>query len=153
MLADEMGVFLGTRSVAEVRAELAARPARAAATPSSSAKGETVAVPQPGPGQFVLATWRHLLDRGSLQDGEPFLAGTAPTPKALLSPVSAEAIGVVPGDLVTVTADGVRVTAPAQIVEMVDHVVWLPTNSESCDLRSLAAQPGAVVTVTKGGAA
>ena len=120
MLADEMGVFLGTRSVAEVRAELAARPARAAATPSSSAKGETVAVPQPGPGQFVLATWRHLLDRGSLQDGEPFLAGTAPTPKALLSPVSAEAIGVVPGDLVTVTADGVRVTAPAQIVEMVD---------------------------------
>ena len=57
------------------------------------------------------------------------------------------------GDLVTVTADGVRVTAPAQIVEMVDHVVWLPTNSESCDLRSLAAQPGAVVTVTKGGAA
>lgn len=153
MLADEMGVFLGTRSVAEVRAELAARPARAAATPSSSAKGETVAVPQPGPGQFVLATWRHLLDRGSLQDGEPFLAGTAPTPKALLSPVSAGAIGVVPGDLVTVTADGVRVTAPAQIVEMVDHVVWLPTNSESCDLRSLAAQPGAVVTVTKGGAA
>ncbi len=153
MLADEMGVFLGTRSVAEVRAELAARPARAAATPSSSAKGETVAVPQPGPGQFVLATWRHLLDRGSLQDGEPFLAGTAPTPKALLSPVSAEAIGVVPGDLVTVTADGVRVTAPAQIVDMVDHVVWLPTNSESCDLRSLAAQPGAVVTVTKGGAA
>ena len=153
MLADEMGVFLGTRSVAEVRAELAARPAHAAATPSSSAKGETVAVPQPGPGQFVLATWRHLLDRGSLQDGEPFLAGTAPTPKALLSPVSAEAIGVVPGDLVTVTADGVRVTAPAQIVEMVDHVVWLPTNSESCDLRSLAAQPGAVVTVTKGGAA
>lgn len=153
MLADEMGVFLGTRSVAEVRAELAARPARAAATPSSSAQGETVAVPQPGPGQFVLATWRHLLDRGSLQDGEPFLAGTAPTPKALLSPVSAEAIGVVPGDLVTVTADGVRVTAPAQIVEMVDHVVWLPTNSESCDLRSLAAQPGAVVTVTKGGAA
>jgi NADH-quinone oxidoreductase subunit G len=142
MLADEMGVFLGTRTVAEVRSEmgtaLAARQT-AGSTPSSTAKGEPATVPQPGPGQFVLATWRHLLDRGSLQDGEPFLAGTAPTPKALLSPVSAEAIGVVPGDLVTVTADGVRVTAPAQIVEMVDHVVWLPTNSESCDLRSLAA--------------
>ena len=153
MIADEMGVFLGTRTVAEVRAELAGLPARPAPTPSPRTTGDPAAVPQPGPGQFVLATWRHLLDRGSMQDGEPFLAGTAPTPKALLSPVSAEAIGVVPGDLVTVTADGVRVTAPVHIVEMVDHVVWLPTNSESCDLRSLAAQPGAVVTVTKGGAA
>lgn len=170
MIADEMGVFLGTRSVAEVRetraadaaAHTGAAPSRTgsspAGAPASAARHAAPAADQtgpvqPGPGQLVLATWRHLLDRGSLQDGEPFLAGTAPTPKALVSPVSADALGVVPGDLVTVSADGLRVTAPVEIVEMVDHVVWLPTHSESCDLRALAAQPGAVVTVTKGGAA
>lgn len=153
MLADEMGVFLGTRTVGEVRRELATLPARTTAPTSASAPAVPVSVPQPGPGQFVLATWHHLLDRGSLQDGEPFLAGTAPTPRALMSPVSAQSLGVVPGDLVTVTGDGVRVTAPVHVTEMVDHVVWLPTRSEGCDLRSLAARSGAVVTVTPGGAA
>ena len=33
----------------------------------------------PATARLVLATWHHLLDRGSLQDGEPFLAGTAAT--------------------------------------------------------------------------
>ena len=35
---------------------------------------------QPGPGEAVLAGWRMLLDAGRLQDGEPYLAGTARTP-------------------------------------------------------------------------
>jgi NADH-quinone oxidoreductase subunit G len=30
-----------------------------------------------GDGDVVLATWPLLLDRGRMQDGEPFLAGTA----------------------------------------------------------------------------
>lgn len=88
-----------------------------------------------------------------MQDGEPFLAGTAKAPRALLSPVTAQEIGVAAGDLVTVSADDVRVTVPVLIHDMVDHVVWLPTNSESCDLRSLAGAAGAIVSVTKGGAA
>ena len=46
------------------------------------ARAEAPGVPagepaQPEPGQAVLATWRLLLDDGRLQDGEPFLAGTA----------------------------------------------------------------------------
>ncbi|WP_370894499.1 NADH-quinone oxidoreductase subunit G [Janibacter sp. GXQ6167] len=152
MLADEMGVFLGARALREVRAELTER------GPLAPRTGEALAlaaaeVPEPGPGEFVLATWRHLLDRGSLQDGEPFLAGTAPMPRAWISPASAAALGIVPGDLVTVSGDGVRVTAPVHIAEMVDRVVWLPTNSESCDLRSVAGRAGAIVSVTKGGAA
>ena len=46
-----------------------------------------------------------------------------------------------------------RVTVPVAIHDMVDHVIWLPTNSESCDLRSLSGRAGAIVSVTKGGAA
>ena len=47
-----------------------------------------------------------MLDQGSLQDGEPFLAGTAKAPRAAISPLTAQNLGIVLGDLVTVTADG-----------------------------------------------
>ena len=102
----------------------------------------------------MLSTWRHLLDRGTLQDGEPFLAGTAPRPVARISAATADALGVVDGDELTVRAAQTAVTAPVLVSEMADHVVWLPTNSRGCDLRAtLAGAPGALVTVTKEGVA
>jgi NADH-quinone oxidoreductase subunit G len=153
MVADEMGEFLGTRTLREVRAEMAAlgtwegtRP-----EPPSTRAGE---VPELRDGTLVLATWRHLLDAGSLQDGEPHLAGTAPRPVARVSALTAADLGVTDGDALTVRAGDVRVTAPVVVGEMADHVVWLPTNSAGCDLRStLAGAPGALVTVTKEGQA
>ncbi|HEX6917277.1 MAG TPA: molybdopterin-dependent oxidoreductase, partial [Phycicoccus sp.] len=149
MLADEMGEFLGTRTLREVRAEMAAlgpwAGARAAA-PTAEA-GE---VPELREGTLVLATWRHLLDRGTLQDGEPHLAGTAPRPVARLSARTAADLGVADGDQLTVRAGEVSVTAPVLVGEMADHVVWLPTNSAGCDLRAtLAGAPGALVSVTQ----
>ena len=101
-------------------------------------------------GTLVLATWRHLLDRGSLQDGEPFLAGTAPAPVARVSASTAGGLGVVDGDELTVRVGDTTVTAPVLVSEMADHVVWLPTNSVGSDLRAaLAGAPGALVAVTK----
>jgi NADH-quinone oxidoreductase subunit G len=153
MLADEMGEFLGTRTATEVRTEMSAlgpwSGARVAA-PSVPA-GD---VPSPAAGSLVLATWRHLLDKGSLQDGEPFLAGTAPKPVARVSAATAADLGVVDGDEVTVTADGVSVTAPVLVTEMADHVLWLPTNSAGCDLRpTLTTDAATTVTATKRGVA
>ncbi len=149
MLADEMGEFLGTRTVREVRAEMAALGPWAgdrAAAPAVEA-GD---VPSVEEGTLVLATWRHLLDRGSLQDGEPFLAGTAPAPVARVSAATAADLGVVDGDALTVRVGGTTVTAPVLVSEMADHVVWLPTNSVGSDLRAaLAGAPGALVSVTK----
>jgi NADH-quinone oxidoreductase subunit G len=152
MLADEMGEFLGTRTLHEVRSEMDALGpwggARAAA-PTVEA-GD---VPSVEPGTLVLATWRHLLDRGSLQDGEPFLAGTAPTPLARVSAATAQALGVVDGDRLTVRAGGTTVTAPVLVAEMADHVVWLPTNTTGSDLRDALAgapgAPGALVSVSR----
>ena len=47
-------------------------------------------------------------------------------------------------------AGDTAVTAPVLVAEMVDHVVWLPTNSTGSDLRAaLAGAPGALVAVTK----
>ncbi|WP_404380780.1 NADH-quinone oxidoreductase subunit G [Knoellia locipacati] len=149
MLADEMGEFLGCRTVGEVRSEMErigpASGARAAA-PSVEA-GE---VPSAEDGHLVLATWRHLLDKGLLQDGEPFLAGTAPRAAAKVSATTAASLGVIEGDAVTVVAGDSTVTVPVAVTEMADHVVWLPTNSEGCDLRgTLADAPGIRVSVTK----
>ena len=151
MLADEMGVFLGTRTVAEAQRALASVPTTAQSAPAAPAP--TTVLPEPGAGEAVLATWRLLLDKGTMQDGEPFLAGTARAPRAAISPLTAQGLGIVEGDLVTVSADDVRITVPVEIRAMVDHVVWLPMNSESCDVRSLSGRAGAIVSVTKGGAA
>jgi len=98
-----------------------------------------------------------------MQDGEPFLAGTAPLAVARLSEASAAGLGLVEGDHVTVSGPAGSVTLPAVVTEgMVDGVVWLPTNSRStsdsthqdCSIRSgLGTDAGGRVHVTKGGAA
>jgi NADH-quinone oxidoreductase subunit G len=151
MLADEMGEFLGTRTLREVRAEMAALGPWGGARPSAPST-EPGQVPELEEGTLALATWRHLLDAGSLQDGEPHLAGTAPAPVARVSARTAADLGVADGDALTVRAGEVVVTAPVVVGEMADFVVWLPTNSVGCDLRStLAGAPGALVTVTKEG--
>jgi NADH-quinone oxidoreductase subunit G len=153
LLAAEMGEYLGLRTIAAARADMRAlgpwQGARAAAPTTPPAE-----VPEPEGGQAVLATWHHLLDSGRLQDGEPFLAGTAPAPRALLSPATATAVGVTEGDLLTVSSGTGRITLPAALTDMADHVVWLPTCSPGSAVRaSLGVDAGAVVTITKGGAA
>ena len=71
------------------RAPRAAHDRRGRAEMARSAPGraQRAAAPRPSPaaeppsaerGEAVLATWHQLLDEGRLQDGEPYLAGTAP---------------------------------------------------------------------------
>ncbi len=152
MLADEMGHFLGCRTHREVREEMESlgagsgeRPA-APVAPAEEPRGVA-------DGHLVLATWRHLLDQGSLQDGEPFLAGTAPRATARVSATTAQALGVADGDELRVgLATGASVVVPVTVSEMADHVIWLPTNSAGCDLRvALATEGGDHVSVTKDG--
>ena len=73
-----------------------------------------------------LATWHQLLDSGRMQDGEPFLAGTARPAVARMSAATAAEAGVADGDKVTVATDRGSVTVPVEVVPMADHVVWLP---------------------------
>ena len=153
LLAAEMDQSLGVRTLEAARADMRAlgpwTGARAAA-PATPA----VEVPSLDAGQAVLATWHHLLDSGRMQDGEPFLAGTAPRAMALLSARTAEAIGLAEGDLVRVSVGSGAITLPATIRDMADHVIWLPTNSPGSAVRqTLGVDAGAVVSLTKGGAA
>jgi NADH-quinone oxidoreductase subunit G len=102
----------------------------------------------------VLASWRQLLDDGTLQRDEPAMAGTARPPVVRLGKDAAGRLGLADGDLLTVTGPAGAITLPVRLVEMPDRVVWLPMRSPGSAVRTgLGAGPGAVVTLSAGGAA
>ena len=101
-------------------------------------------------GEAVLAGWRMLLDAGRLQDGEPYLAGTARPAVARLSAATANAIGAT--DTVTVSTGRGSVSLPLVVTAMPDQVVWLPLNSAGSAVhRQLGVTTGAVVHIEAGG--
>ena len=148
-LADELGVDLGMRSSDQARAEmigLGVWDGQRPAMPELRAP----AAPRPEPGEAVLAGWRMLLDDGRLQDGEPYLAGTARLPVARLS--AATAVGIGAPAAVTVSTWRGSVTLPLEITEMADRVVWLPLNSPGSAVHlDLGVTIGAVVRIEAGG--
>ena len=89
-----------------------------------------------------------LLDDGRLQDGEPYLAGTARSPVARLSAATAAGIGATGS--VTVSTDRGSVTLPLALTEMPDQVVWLPLNSGAPVHARLGVTTGAVVGIEAG---
>jgi NADH-quinone oxidoreductase subunit G len=102
----------------------------------------------PTPGEALLATWHNLLDAGRMQDGEPHLAGTARAAVARMSAATAAEAGVAAGAKVTVGTSRGEITVPVEIATMPDRVVWLPSNSAGCAVRSqLGAGHGTLVTV------
>jgi NADH-quinone oxidoreductase subunit G len=146
-LSDELGVYLGLTTVEGAREEffwLGAWDGEHAAAPQIAAPEPA----QPGPGEAVLTGWRMLLDEGRLQDGEPYLAGTARTPVVRLSADSAAEIGAGEGDAVTVSTSRGSITLPLTITDMPDRVVWLPLNSPGSAVhRELGVTVGSVVRI------
>lgn len=149
MIADEIGVDLGLPSVAAAAEERGRLGLWSGARPAAPAVPASPAAPDAG--QAVLAGWRMLLDAGRLQDGEPYLAGTARTPVLRLSAATAIEIGVVTGDLVTVSTPHGALTLPSEITDMDDRVVWVPLNSPGSHVhRTLGVTAGAVVSIGRG---
>jgi NADH-quinone oxidoreductase subunit G len=158
-LADEMDVHLGLPDAAAARRELGAlvpdltaslpdAPAAVPHSPETSTATAGVPAHQAGAGQALLATWHNLLDAGRMQDGEPNLAATARAPVAKMSAATAAEAGTGDGGKVTVATERGAITAPVQIVDMPDRVVWLPTNSAGCAVRAtLGAGHGSLVTL------
>lgn len=146
-IAAEARTPLGLPDVAAARAELERLGFwRDARPPMVGSPRE--ATPDPGQGEAVLAGWRMLLDAGRMQDGEPFLAGTARPPVVRLSADSAAELDVREGDPVTVSTGRGSVTLPLAITDLPYRVVWLPIDSPgSAVYRYLGAHPGDVVRV------
>lgn len=103
-----------------------------------------------GNGQTVLSTWRHLLDKGTLQEGEPYLAATARSAVIRVSPATAQKLNLVDGGVGTISCCGKTAAAPVIVTAgMAEDVVWVPANSEGA---SLNIPSGCVVDVRAGGA-
>ncbi|WP_229071794.1 NADH-quinone oxidoreductase subunit G [Actinoplanes sp. DH11] len=148
-IAALLDVTLNTGDVSAIRRELGSLPA-ATARPALPA-AEVVEPARPAEREAVLATWHQLLDLGTLLDGDEVLAGTARPPVARIGKDLAESLGVVDGDLVTVSTDRGGVTLPAAITDLPPAVVWLPTNSPGSTVRrSLGVTAGAVVRLQAG---
>ncbi len=132
-IADQMDVHLGLPDAAAARAEPAAlgtwrgpRPEPPVMTGAWPGVPPTHHIKGSGVLDVRLATWRQLLDSGTMQDGEPSLAGTARPVVARMSAATAAEAGTADGDKVTVATDRGSVTVPVEVVPMADHVVWLP---------------------------
>ncbi|GAA4539730.1 NADH-quinone oxidoreductase subunit G [Amycolatopsis samaneae] len=145
-LAVEMDADLFTQTPAAAYADFARL-----GTPESRNWGyiatatETPSTPENG--KAVLATWRQLIDNGSLQDDEPHLKGTQRTPVARLSAKTAEGLG----KTVKVSTERGAITLPVEVADLPDGVVWLPGNSDGSAVRAtLGAGHGAVVSITGG---
>jgi NADH-quinone oxidoreductase subunit G len=163
-IADEMDVHLALPDAGAARAELAAlgswrgaRPMPPAVLSSQGGLGGRAVPPNGGvtggvvpPGEILLSTWHQLLDGGRMQDGEPYLAGTARDVAAKVSAATASAAGVADGDKVTVATAAGSVTVPVEVVPMADGVAWLPANSPGCAVRAdLGAGHGSRVTLRR----
>ncbi len=156
MIAREMGVDLGTPTVEAVGAEFSGMPVDDTRRPAAP----SVPAPRIGDGStspkgVILASWHQLVDLGSLQEGEPFLAGTGRIAVARMSPSTVEALGI-DGAVVKITgsARGTICLPLAVTPGMVDGVVWVPKNSPgSAVVHSLGGvQSGEAVSVKGSGA-
>ena len=146
-LADEIGVDLAVPNALAAGEEMARLGLWVGQRPDAPQVSPDRLSP-PGAGQAVLASWRMLLDAGRLQDGEPYLAGTARLPVARLSTATASEIGAAEGDLVTVSSERGEITLPLAVTEMPDRVVWLPLNSVGSAVNvQLGVTAGGVVSI------
>jgi NADH-quinone oxidoreductase subunit G len=102
------------------------------------------------PGEAVLATWHQLLDDGSMQAGEPYMAATARPPVVRVSPANASDLGISDGDPVTVTGDIGSLTLPALVTDMPSGIVWVPMNSGTNVVSALGVASGDTVRVSVG---
>jgi len=139
-IAEELARPLGFRTVAEVRAQMQ----DLGPWDGDRAKHEpVVSTTVPSGDGLALATWKQLLDNGSMQDGDDNLRATARNAVARVSQSVHDACG----ELVTITGDRGEWTLPAEVADLPDGVVWVPANNAGNGVLADVASPGSRVTV------
>jgi NADH-quinone oxidoreductase subunit G len=133
MLADEMGRSINLPSVSAARKEIVSLGNwdGVKAEMKRSAAGNEIKV---GADEAVITSWRNLLDKGSLQEGEDNLAGTARATTAVISQNRAAALSVKSGELIRVSNTYGAITLPCTIADIDDAAIWLPRNSTNAQL-------------------
>ncbi len=149
MLADEMGKSINLPSVSAARKEIASLGnwEGAATKMNSSIAVSEIKV---GADEAVITSWRNLLDKGSLQEGEDNLAGTARATTAVISQKRADALSVKSGELIRVSNSYGAITLPCMIADIDDALIWLPRNSTNAQLIKVLGTVGnSVVKVSR----
>ena len=149
MISEEMGADFNLGTVTAAAKEIASlgtwEGVRASMKAVSSSDAPTL-----NGNQFILTSWRRLLDLGTLQQGEENLAGTARQTVAVISPNRAQAMGITDGDHLKISTSHGSVTLAALVEDIHDDAIWAPRNSRGSQLLvNLGAGHGAVVTVVK----
>jgi NADH-quinone oxidoreductase subunit G len=149
MIAEEMGLTVNLATVTSAIKEIASLGKWDGARVTMS-KVSASAQPTVSGDQFILTSWRRLLDLGTLQQGEENLAGTARATVAVISPKRANALGVVDGDKLKISTSLGSVTLNALVEDIHDDALWAPRNSRGSQLLvNLGVAHGAVVSVVK----
>ncbi|MSY15477.1 MAG: NADH-quinone oxidoreductase subunit G [Actinobacteria bacterium] len=149
MLADEIGKPINLPTVSAARKEFEAIGNWDGAKPSmkSTGTGSSLNV---GADEAIISSWRNLLDKGSLQEGEDNLAGTARATTAVISQSRASALSVKDGELIRVSNTYGAVTLPCTIADIDNSAIWLPRNSTNSQLIKVLGTVGnSIVKVSK----
>ena len=145
MLADQMGTPINLPTVAAAASEFATLGNWEKRSEFKAMPAGTINV---AGDEALLASWRLLLDAGSLQDGEANLAGTAHPSVAVISSERASRLGVNEGELIRVSTKHGAITLPCQISDIEASSVWIPRNSvESRAIATLGIATGSVMVV------
>ena len=149
MLADEIGKPINLPTVKSAKNELNSLGNWDGNKPSMNLLIEK-SIASAGSDEAILTSWRNLLDKGSLQDGEENLAGTARDSVVVISKNRANALGVKDKELVRVSNNYGAVTLPCLVEDIEDSSVWLPRNSLNSQLiRNLGVVGNSIVKVAK----
>ena len=149
MLADEIGKPINLPTVKSARVEFESVGSWDGAKPEMKSAA-AISIKSVGTDEAVLSSWRNLLDKGSLQDGEENLAGTSRSSIVIISKSRANTLGVKENDLVRVSNNYGAVTLPCVIADIEESTVWVPRNSVNSQLiRNLGVVSNSVVKVAK----
>ena len=150
MIAESLGLDFGLQTIEELRQELSSfgswngnKLVKPTVAPKGAAKTSV--------GNAILSTWNLLLDDGALQKGEEHLAGTQRPVVAHMSEKTATDNNLENGEKVNISNSRGSITIKLEIIEMVNDVVWIPSNNHDSKVKSkLGAKEGDVVTIKKG---
>ena len=149
MLADEIGKPINLPTVKSAQSELSSLGNWDGNKPTMNLLAEKSKT-SAGNDEAILTSWRNLLDKGSLQDGEENLAGTARDSVVVISKNRANSLGVKDKELVRVSNNYGAVTLPCLVEDIEDSSVWLPRNSLNSQLiRNLGVVGNSIVKVAK----
>ena len=100
-----------------------------------------------GKGQVVVASHKPMIDAGRLQDGAPWLAGSARRPVLLASAATLATAGITPGADATLETERGTITLPAAIADLPDSIAWVPECSTGSVIHENLGGVGTVATL------